>query len=235
MFDKPTLYTIPTFANPTGFTASMDKRRKIYELTRKYDILVLEDDPYSELRYKGQPTRPIKSIDTDGRVMYVGSLSKVIAPSFRLGFVVFDKKYTQLFNIAKQMTDTHSNLLAQHIAYRYMTQCNFDKHIEDCCSAYARRSALMINQLKAKVHPSIKLSIPEGGLFMMMFQPEGTDSMILVQKAIEKGLVCVPGCAFMLDTNKPTNAIRLCYSTASDEDIMKGTSILGTASYEVSK
>ena len=231
--DVKLIYTIPTFANPTGFTATMEKRRALYAMAQKYDVLILEDDPYSELRYKGEPTKPIKSFDSDGRVFYDGSLSKIIAPAFRLGFAVFDKAYTPQFNIAKQMTDTHSNLLAQYIAHQYLTGRDFEKHISFCQETYRHKSQLMIKLLKEKLHPSITMSSPEGGLYVMLFLPDNYDGLKFVEKGMDAGVACIPGCAFMLDPSRPTNSVRLCYSCVSDEQIEKGVGILGKVSHEI--
>lgn len=231
--DTKMIYTIPTFANPTGATADMKKRKELYSLAREYDVLVLEDDPYSELRYKGEPTFPIKSFDTDGRVFYLGSLSKVISPSFRLGFIVYEKAYKPQFNIAKQITDVHSNLLAQHIAYNYITSCDYDGHIASCCATYGQRCSLMLDLLKKHLHPSIRLSSPEGGLFITMFLPDGYNSAEFAKKALEKGVACVPDSGFMIDPHKSGNMVRLCYSSASSSEVEEGVKILGHLSNEL--
>lgn len=227
------IYTIPTFANPTGATANMEKRKNLYTLACKHDVLILEDDPYSELRYNGEAILPIKSLDSAGRVFYVGSLSKVIAPSMRLGFVVYDKAYMPFFNIAKQATDVHTNLLAQHIVYNYIAKGDFNRHISHCCHIYRQRCSFMTSLLKKYIHPSVKLSSPDGGLFIMMFLPQNYGSADFVRKALEKGVACVPDSGFMIDPHRSGNMVRLCYSTATQEEIVKGTKILGQLSYEL--
>ncbi|MDO5115476.1 MAG: PLP-dependent aminotransferase family protein [Synergistaceae bacterium] len=227
------LYTIPSFANPTGATASMEKRKELYALAQKHDFFIFEDDPYSELRYHGDPVFPIKSLDIDGRVFYVGSLSKVIAPSMRIGFVVYDKSYMPLFNIAKQTTDVHSNLLAQHIAYNYIAHYNFEKHISFCRQVYRQRCSFMSELLRKHLHPSVELSSPDGGLFIMMLLPSGYDSVEFAMKALDRGVACVPDSGFMIDPDKSSNMVRLCYSTATQKEIEAGVKILGALSYEL--
>lgn len=227
------IYTIPTFHNPTGYTSSKETREGLYKLAQKYDVIILEDDPYSELRYKGEATKPMKATDPDGRIFYCGTLSKVIAPSFRLGFVVFEKSFTTRMNIAKQITDVHTNLLAQYIAYEYMTNYDFNKHIEECCTIYRNKSSLMLDLLRDKLHPSIKLSNPEGGLFAMMFLPEKYDALKFVLEAADKGVVCVPGIGFKVNQDVPDNSVRLCYSTPTEEEIMRGAKILGELSHKL--
>ena len=190
------LYTIPSFQNPSGITTTLEKRKKIYELACKYDIAILEDNPYGELRFSGEDVPTIKSMDTEGRVLYAGSFSKVMAPAFRLGFLVFDKSLTMPLTIAKQTTDVHSNVL--------------------------RRT----------FHPSVTFPQPEGGLFVMAFLPEGMDAQPFVREAIKRGVLCVPGSAFLADEKQISNAFRLNYSTPTDEQIVKGIEILGRLTHE---
>lgn len=227
------IYTIPTFQNPSGFSATMETRRGIYELAQKYDVAVLEDDPYSELRFAGEPTLPIKTHDRDGRVFYTSSLSKVIAPSFRLGYLVVSKRYAGCVNISKQVTDVHSNQLAQYVANAFMTRCDFEAHLARSREVYRRKSTLIKDALRKYLHPSVRISNPEGGLFIMCFFPDTVDAVDFTWKAIERGVVCVPGSGFVLDQDAPSHAIRLCYSTSSDEELVQGAEIIGKLSREL--
>ena len=226
------IYVIPSFQNPTGFSTSMKKREQIYAFAEKYNVAIFEDDPYCEIRFEGEDIKPIKSIDKAGVVVYAGSFSKTMAPAFRLGFVVFDKSLTTHMIVSKQTTDVHSSLLFQHVTHRCMTECDFEGHLNDCRSIYRRKGRLMYSELQKKLHPSVKLSRPEGGLFMMMFLPEGVNSLPFMWEALNRGVVCVPGSGFMIDQDAPNNGIRLCYSTATEEEIIDGTDILGKLSYE---
>ena len=226
------LYTIPSFQNPTGITMSDEKRKKVYELCQKYDVMIFEDNPYSELRFSGESKKPIKSIDTDGRVIYSGSFSKVMAPAFRLGFIVFDKELTSRITVAKQCTDVHSTVLFQHICNEYMTKYDYDAHIEKTREVYRRKCELMLSEMRKKMHPKVTFNQPEGGLFVMAFLPEGMDSYPFVQEGIKRGCYCVPGVAFAVDATKTSNGFRMNYSTPTDEQIIKGVDILGKLSYE---
>jgi len=226
------LYTIPSFQNPTGITMSAEKRKKVYELCQKYDIMIYEDNPYGELRFSGESVKPIKALDTDGRVVYAGSFSKVMAPAFRLGFAVFNKELTGRMTVAKQCTDVHSTVLFQYICNEYMTGYDYAGHIEKTRDIYRRKCSLMLSEMRKKMHPSIKFNQPEGGLFVMAFLPEGMDSFPFVQEGIKRGVYCVPGVAFAADASKPNNGFRMNYSTPSDEQIVKGVDILGKLSYE---
>jgi len=221
------IYTIPSFQNPTGFSAVADKRRRLYELACKYDVIILEDDPYAELRFAGEATNPIKSYDTEGRVFYTSSLSKVIAPSFRLGYLVVAKEFGKYVNVCKQIMDVHSNSLGQYVAWGVMAKTDYEAHIRKAQAEYLRKSSLIVNTLKKYMHPSCKLSQPTGGLFIMMFMPECVDAVDFVWKGIDRGVVCVPGSGFALDGDLPSHSIRMCYSTAPDEEIVRGAEIVG--------
>ncbi|MFV0496582.1 MAG: PLP-dependent aminotransferase family protein [Candidatus Fimivivens sp.] len=226
------LYTIPSFQNPTGFTTSAQKRKKIYELCQKYNVMIFEDNPYSELRFSGESQQPIKARDTDGRVVYAGSFSKVMAPAFRLGFIVFNKALTGRLAVAKQCTDVHSTILFQYIVNEYMTKYDYQAHIDHTREIYRRKCDIMLSEMGKKFHPSVSFNRPEGGLFVMAFLPEGVDSYPLVQEGIKRGVYCVPGVAFMVDADKPNNGFRMNYSTPSDEQIVKGVDILGKLTHE---
>jgi 2-aminoadipate transaminase len=226
------LYIIPSFQNPTGFTASKEKRAAIYELAQKYDLVIFEDNPYGELRFSGDDVPSIKSMDKDGRVIYAGSFSKTMAPAFRLGFMVFDKALTSRITVAKQCTDVHSTVLFQYICNEYMTRFDYDRHIQKTRQLYREKSSLMLDEMTKHFHPSVKFNRPEGGLFVMAFLPEGIDSFPFVEQGIKRGVACVPGIAFAVDQSRPTNGFRMNYSTPSKEDIRRGVEILGRLTHE---
>ena len=227
------IYTISSFQNPTGYTAVQEKREKLYALACKYDKVILEDDPYTELRFSGESVNPIKSLDLAGRVFYTSSLSKVICPSFRLGYLVAPKEYSRYINISKQVTDIHCNTLAQYVAWGIMTKTDYEAHITAAQEEYRKRSALIAETLKRTMHPSCKLSSPNGGLFIMMFLPDCIDAVDFTWKGIERGVVCVPGSGFMIDGDKPSHSIRMCYSTAPIEDISRGAEIVGRLTWDM--
>lgn len=226
------IYIIPTFQNPTGVTTSWEKRVKIYELAKKYDVIIMEDNPYGELRFAGEDIKPIKSIDTDGRVVYCGSFSKVMAPAFRVGFVCVDNELFGRMVIGKQCTDVHTNTLFQYICNEYMTKYDFAAHIAENAKLYKAKCELMIGEMEKKFHKDVTFTRPEGGMFIMAYLPEGYDSAPFVQNAIAKKVACVPGAAFMPQEGV-SNAFRLNFSTPSDEDIVKGIDILGKMTHEL--
>lgn len=226
------LYTIPSFQNPTGITTTLEKRKKVYELACKYNIAILEDNPYGELRFAGENVPTIKSMDTEGRVLYAGSFSKVMAPAFRLGFLVFDKSLTMPLTVAKQTTDVHSNVLFQYVCNEYMTKYDYAAHLESARRVYRDKCNLMLDTMRRTFHPAVAFTQPEGGLFVMAFLPEGMDAKPFVREAINRGVLCVPGSAFLADESQPSNGLRLNYSTPTDEQIVNGIEILGKLTHE---
>ena len=227
------IYTIPSFQNPTGFSMTPERRKKLYELACKYDVVILEDDPYAELRFGGVETDPIKSLDKEGRVFYTSSLSKVIAPSFRLGYLVVNKRYNTNVNVCKQCMDIHSDTLGQYVAWGIMTKTDYAGHIRLAQDEYRRKASLISETLKKTMHPSCKISIPTGGMFIMMFMPDTVDAEDFVWKGIDRGVVCVPGSGFAIDGSKPSHCIRMCYSTANDDQIVKGAEIIGKLTWDI--
>jgi 2-aminoadipate transaminase len=226
-------YTIPTFQNPTGITTTLEKRRQIYRLAQQYNVIILEDNPYGELRFEGDKVPAYKSIDTDGRVIYAGSFSKTLTPGMRVGFLVIDKALFNRFKIAKQAADVHSSTLYQYVCNEYLTKCDYDAHIREICALYREKSALMVSELQKKLHPAVRITKPQGGLFLMAYLPSGMDSLPFVQEGIKRKVITVPGSAFATDPSLPDNSIRLNFSMPTREQIVAGVDILGKLSHEV--
>lgn len=226
------LYTIPSFQNPTGFTTSAEKRRQIYALACQYNIMILEDNPYGELRFSGTPIPTIKSMDTENRVIYIGSFSKVMAPAFRLGMIVFPSALSSRMTVAKQCTDVHSNVLFQHICYMYMTTCDYEGHIAYIRALYKKKANRMLDAMEQHFHPDIRFNRPDGGLFVMSFLPDGMDAHPFVKEGILQGVACVPGIAFAVDQSKPNNGFRMNYSMPSEEQIDRGIALIGKLTHQ---
>ena len=226
------IYIIPNFQNPTGFTTSLAKRQAIYALAQRYDLMILEDDPYGELRYEGDFLPPLKSMDTDGRVVYGGSFSKTMAPALRVGFVVAEKALMKRLVVAKQTGDVHTATLTQEICYRYMAEHDFEGHLQDIRRLYAVKCNRMLDDMEQKFSPAVTFNRPQGGLFVTAFLPEGTDAWPFVQEGIARKVACVPGVAFVMDPQVPSNAFRMNFSMPSLEQIDQGTDILGKLTYE---
>lgn len=221
------IYTIPTFQNPMGVTMSIEKRRRLYEIAKKNNIVILEDNPYGELTFDGVKVPTIKSMDTEGIVAYSGSFSKILAPGLRLGFLCANKALVAKATVAKQTSDVHTAMLPQLLAYEYMKRYSIDDLIVKMRSTYAHRCRTMLDAMDEYFPKSVKYTRPGGGLFIWCDLGEGFDTQKLAQKAIAEKVVYVPGSAFMVDIEAPCSALRLNYSTMSDERIVEGIKRLG--------
>ncbi len=230
------IYTIPTFQNPGGSTLSLERRKKMLELAEKYDVMIIEDSPYFELRYSGESVPTIKSMDDTGRVIFCGSYSKVVAPGIRIGYVCGHKDVLAKMTVAKQVSDVHTNLFFQMLVERLITGGGFDKHIESCCELYRHRRDLMLSLLEQKIERGKAVwTNPDGGLFVWLRMPEGYDGLELCRIVKQQKLTCVPGNAFCVDENAVSNGVRLNFSLPSDEQIVKGCEILANAINEYVK
>lgn len=227
------LYTISTFQNPSGITISLEKRKKILELADKYDFLIYEDNPYGELRFKGEEIPTFKSMDKSGRVIYFGSFSKILAPGMRLGFTSAPGPLLERMIICKQVSDVHTNVLSQMIAYEFVTRYSIDEHIAKLREAYGKKCQLMMDCMDKYFPAEVTHTCPEGGLFLYCTMPDGYDSSKVMKKALEKNVAFVPGTSCMIDDKAVYSTFRMNYSTASEEDIQKGIRLLGEVLHEV--
>lgn len=228
------IYTIPTFQNPTGTTMSFEKRKKLIELANRYDVLVLEDNPYGDLRFKGEDIATIKSMDTDGRVVYAGSFSKILSPGMRLGYLIGSPEILGKIEILKQVNDVHTPVLTQMMCVEFMKQYNIDDYIEKNRELYGKKCKVMLDAME-KYFPKGKVlwTVPDGGIFMWCECPELEDISAVVDKALEKKVAIVPGSNFAIDNKLPSNQFRLNYSSATPEKIEEGIRRLGEALAEV--
>ncbi len=227
------IYTIPNFQNPAGTTMSLEKRKKVYELAVKYGVIVLEDNPYGDLRVSGEDLPAIKSFDTEGVVVYSGSFSKIIAPGLRLGFTVAPKEIIAKMTVVKQTQDVHTTMLTQLIVYRWLKEGRINPHVEKIREIYRRKLNLMCDCLDEYLGDFITYNRPEGGLFVWAKLNEGLDMIPFVKTASAAGVSVVPGNAFLTDTSAPSDYIRLNFSTPSDEGIVEGVKLLAKTAREM--
>lgn len=226
------MYLIPNFQNPTGITMSEEKRRKVLELSVKYQVPIVEDNPYGDLRFAGSAVPAIKSMDTTGNVIYVGSFSKVLAPGLRVAYLCAPKQLMPKLTVAKQCTDVHTAILNQLLCYKFLTEFDFDAHIENCCRIYKHKYELMAEGICRHFSSKVAVTKPEGGLFLWCTLPQGADLMAFCHEAIDRGVAVVPGSAFLMDDSGVSTSFRLNYSTLPDEKIIKGIEILGQLTKE---
>lgn len=221
------IYTIPNFQNPAGVTMSLEKRKAVYELAKKYGVLILEDNPYGDLRVSGENVPAIKSFDEDGIVVYAGSFSKVVAPGIRVGFALAPKEVIAKLTVAKQTQDVHTPLMSQLVVYKWLTEYDFESHINKIREIYKRKLNLLCDCVDSELSDFLTYNRPEGGLFVWAKLNDGIDMLNFCRKASAAGVSVVPGNAFMVDGDKECSYIRMNFSTPSDEDIVKGVKILG--------
>lgn len=220
------LYTIPNFQNPTGYTMSLEKREALYKLACEYDFMIVEDNPYGDLRIAGKDLPTIKSFDKEGRVIYAGTFSKLIAPGIRVGYLVAPADLVSKMVVGKQTEDVHTPMFNQMLVYRWMKENDIDAHILKMQEIYRKKLNLMCDLLD-KYCPSLSYVRPEGGMFVWCKLPEDTNMLEFCKKCVEHKLAVVPGTTFLPDENGITQYIRLNFSTPTDENIEKGIKILG--------
>jgi len=221
------LYIIPTFQNPSGITTPLARRKRVYELCSKYGVMIIEDNPYGELRFSGEDVPTIKSMDEDGIVIYCSSFSKILSAGMRIGYITAPKEITAKMVVAKQGEDVHTNIFFQMLCHKYMTEYDMDAHIAAIRALYKRKCTLMLECLEKELPKCVTFTRPEGGLFILCTLPKNLDSAEFAKGLVARKLAVVPGATFLADENGKSSAFRLNYSTPSDEDIVRGVKILG--------
>ncbi|MDL2273524.1 PLP-dependent aminotransferase family protein [Oscillospiraceae bacterium OttesenSCG-928-G22] len=223
------IYTIPTFQNPMGVTMSLARRKRLLELAEKYDVLILEDSPYFELRISGDYVPPIKSLDETGRVIFCGSFSKIVAPGIRVGYVIAHRDLAHKLLVGKQVSDVHTNMLWQMVVCDLMTKRDMDAHIEKCVSVYRRKRDLMVSALQQHCAGKLTWNHPDGGLFLWAELPDGVDSLPFCNRLKEEHVAAIPACHLYIDPSVKQSGIRLNFSLPTDEQIERGVAIMGRA------
>ncbi|WP_249029981.1 aminotransferase-like domain-containing protein [Tannockella kyphosi] len=229
------IYTIPNFQNPTGITMSYEKRKKLYELACKYEVPILEDNPYGDLRFEGQAIPSIKSMDEEGIVIYAASLSKIIAPGMRVAMLLAHQDIVGKVTVAKQSNDVHSNAWSQKVMANFLHETDMAEHLKKLQAVYSRKCALMLSKMEECFDEAVSWTIPEGGMFIWVTLPDTISMLEFVQEAIKNKVAVVPGNAFYSDDSIPCQSFRMNFSMPSDENIIKGVEILGTLSKQMNK
>ncbi|MBQ6626892.1 MAG: PLP-dependent aminotransferase family protein [Ruminococcus sp.] len=230
------IYTIPNFQNPSGVTMSLEKRKKLYELAKKYNVLIIEDNPYGDLRYFGEDVACIKSFDTEGLVIYSGSFSKVVAPGIRVGYMVADKAAMAKMIVCKQGQDVHTAMWSQMVCNEFMTKYDFKGHLQMLRKLYTKKAQLCMDLLDEFVVPTgITYNKIEGGLFIWCTLPETVDMLAFCKALTERKVCVVPGNAFLTDSSIPCDSFRINFSTPTDEELTKGIRIIGEVAKEFIK
>lgn len=221
------IYTIPNFQNPSGVTMSLEKRRKVYELAKKYGVLIIEDNPYGDLRYSGESVPNIKSFDTDGIVIYAGSMSKVISPGIRVAYCICPKPIFQKLVVCKQGNDVHTNIWAQYVCDEFITKYDFNAHLAMLRRIYTEKAQFCMDLLDKYCAPAITYNRIDGGLFIWCDLDKRIDMPSFCKEAVLNKVCVVPGNAFLTDENEECHSFRINFSTPTDEQLEKGIRILG--------
>lgn len=229
--DNPTakvVYTVPNFQNPTGRTMAEDRRKKLAELAAKYDVYVLEDNPYGEIRFAGKHVDAVKSYDQNDHVLYMSTFSKVLAPGFRLGWLVAPKKVVDKLTVLKQSADLHTDNLAQFAVVEYFKHNDINPHIKEISELYGKRKELMMEGMKKYFPEGVKYTNPEGGMFLWVKVPGVDDTVEVFKECLKHNVAFVPGDPFYAGKPEP-GTFRLNYSNMNEEKIPEGLKRLGDA------
>lgn len=223
------IYTIPTFQNPSGRTLSLARRKRVAELASQYDVLVLEDDPYRDIRYSGEDLPPIKCFDTTGHVVVANSFSKIFSPGVRLGYVMAEPETIHYLTEAKSATNSHSSMLPQVLCAEFFKRGYYPQHHKMLCDLYRERRDTMLSCIDEYFPAGTKHSMPDGGLFTWVELPEGIDTAELLKESVEKaGVAFVAGEGFFVGrTGQGRNCMRMSFGNNPPEKIREGVMKLG--------
>ena len=215
------IYVIPDFQNPTGITWTLERRKKFIEIISKYEIPVLEDNPYGELRFKGESLPSLKSMDKKGLVIFLGTFSKILCPGYRLGWVCASPEILAKYIRCKEDGDLQTSTISQLEVSRYLDECDVDAHVLEIRALYKKRRDLMLKTTEEEFPEGVKWTHPEGGLFMWVTVPESINTTEMMKKCVDNNVAYVPGVAFYPGRTK-TNNFRLNYSNMDEERIVIG-------------
>jgi len=221
------LYTIPTFQNPAGVVLSEARRKKMITLAHEYNFLIIEDDPYGKLRFDIGPVKPIKALDTEDRVIYMSTFSKILAPGFRLAWTIASEEITRKMEICKQALDLCTTPFAQYIADEFLQSGSLDLQIMKIIEMYKPRRDMMIQSIKKYFPSGYTCHKPKGGMFAWVTLPEGIDTEIMFLEAIKQKVAYVHGKAFHVDGGGG-QSMRLNFSYPTNEQIDIGIKRLGS-------
>ncbi|MBE6030308.1 MAG: PLP-dependent aminotransferase family protein [Clostridiales bacterium] len=227
------IYLIPNFQNPTGLTYTKEARDKVYELIKGTDTFLIEDDPYGEIRYSGQPL-PYIGMGRHENSIVLGTFSKTATPGMRIGFIICkNKEFMKALMVAKECADLHTNIFGQYMLADYVTHNDYDAHIERIVALYKQNAEAMVAAMEKYFPEEVTYTVPEGGMFLWVTFPEKVKAMKLAPKAIEKGVIFVPGDAFYVSIPEGAHTARLNYTNASLEKIDEGIKKLADAISEI--
>ena len=220
------IYVIPDFQNPTGRTWNYERRKQLAALASKYGVIIIEDNPYGELRFEGEPLPLVKSFDTEGYVLCTGSFSKIFCPGYRIGWIAGDKDIIRKYVLVKQGTDLQCNTIAQMEIAKYLEIYDIDEHISKIIETYRLRRDLAIKTMEKTFPKNITFTVPEGGLFTWVELPETINARDVLVKSLERNVAFVPGGSFFPNGGNE-NTFRINFSNMPENRIIEGLERLG--------
>jgi len=222
------IYVVPNFQNPSGRTWSLERRKSLLALAIRHKVPVVEDNPYGELRFAGEPIPAIQSMEGGDQVVSLGTLSKVFCPGLRVGWLAARRVFLDRLIIVKQGADLHSSTFDQMVASEYLESYNIDDNIARIIVAYKKRRDVMVRALELEMPRGVKFSHPEGGLFLWVELPPGINSRTLLKRCLEHDVAFVPGGSFFPAHNRE-NTLRLNFSNMPEDRIVEGIRRMATA------
>ena len=219
--DAKLVYVIPDFQNPTGRTWALDRRRELAELSAKYGVAVVEDNPYGELRFEGEALPSVKSFDTSGNVLCTGTFSKILAPGYRIGWIAGDEDIIRQYVLVKQGVDLQCNTLAQMVIAKYLELYDIDAHVAAIRQTYRRRRDLAVQTMSDAFPPGVTFTRPSGGLFLWVELPEHVNARDVLVACLDQDVAFVPGGSFFPNGGHE-NTFRVNFSNMPDERIVEG-------------
>lgn len=220
------IYVIPDFQNPSGRTWNLERRKELLRVAKKYDLPIVEDNPYGELRFEGEMLPAIKALDDDGRVIFLGTFSKTFCPGLRVGWVCAEEDVLNKFITVKQGADLQCNSMTQREVNMYMDLYDLDAHVEKIKNVYRTRRNLMIETIKKEFPAEVTCTYPEGGLFTWCTMPEHLNARELMEVAIQRNVAFVPGGSFFPNGGRE-NTFRMNYSNMPEDKIVEGVKRIG--------
>ena len=232
-YNPKVAYLIPNFQNPTGLTYTKEKREQIFDVIKDKDMILIQDDPYGELRFTDDERIPYIGLNKSEKNIYLGSFSKIVTPGMRLGYIIANKEIIKMLETAKQASDLHSNIFGQYLISDYLYHNDLDKHIEKIKKLYKSQAQAMVQAMEEYFPKTVSFTRPKGGMFSWVTLEEGKSSLELFNKAIKKNVAFVPGYPFYIEQNKDVNTLRLKYTNADNETIKEGIKRLAQSLDEI--
>ena len=220
------IYIIPDFQNPTGRTWSLDRRERLVKAAMKHQVMIIEDNPYGELRFEGRDLPSVKSFDTIGRVLCFGTFSKTFCPGYRIGWVAGDKTIIEKYVLVKQGTDLQCNTLAQREIAKYLQLYEIDDHIVKIREVYRQRRDILVQTMEEEFPEGVTFTKPHGGLFAWVELPVDVNARVVLEESLKRNVAFVPGGSFFPNGGKE-NTFRINFSNMPEEKIIEGIKCLG--------